>query len=275
MRYTLATGEPIFTGFMRTRPSIDAVGDRLRHAVSAAVWMAGVCRHRGGRHLLSWSLRRLPVSGDAATIYYIGAALFLSCVAHPVARQAHRAHARNPQLGGRRDHAGRLPDHGDLVRSRRRLGSRASPGSLASISRQANCNCCRPAPISCCSRRWSRIPVRRRRRQSRACRTGRVTRATAWASAPATSRAPSAVNRSSVAHTGFIFSPSTEATRALARVVADRPRRSMRHLRGRRRARYAAAGAPLRDVSARAAPTSKASASARRSRRPWASAKAR
>jgi hypothetical protein len=49
MRYTLATGEPAFTGFMRTRPLFTV----LRPALLPAGRLARVGRHGGGVDLLS------------------------------------------------------------------------------------------------------------------------------------------------------------------------------------------------------------------------------
>ena len=79
MRYTLATGEPVFTGFMRTRPSSTAWA-----IVYAALyllqfgWPAFAATAAGAIFFLA--ARRLPEPADAATIYYIGVGIFLACV---------------------------------------------------------------------------------------------------------------------------------------------------------------------------------------------------
>ena len=80
MRYTVATGEPVFTGFMRTRPS----------PTGWAWFYAGLCFLQGGwpawagasAAAIFWLFaRRLPGPADATTIYLIGIAVFLACVA--------------------------------------------------------------------------------------------------------------------------------------------------------------------------------------------------
>jgi hypothetical protein len=78
MRYTLATGEPVFTGFMRTRPA-----PGVWAAVYGALyllqfgWPAFAGTAAGGIFFLS--MRRMPAPDDAAVIYFIGAGLFLAC----------------------------------------------------------------------------------------------------------------------------------------------------------------------------------------------------
>ena len=80
MRYTLATGEPAFTGFMRTRPS-----STLWAWVYAVLyflqmgWPAWAGTAAGAIFYLF--TRRLAESADATSIYYIGVAAFLVCVA--------------------------------------------------------------------------------------------------------------------------------------------------------------------------------------------------
>jgi hypothetical protein len=78
MRYTLATGEPIFTGFMRTRPS--ATMWAVIYAVLYLLqfgWPAFAGTAAGAVFFLV--ARRLPAASDAGVIYVIGVALFLSC----------------------------------------------------------------------------------------------------------------------------------------------------------------------------------------------------
>ena len=80
MRYTLATGEPVFTGFMRTRPS----------STAWACLYAGLYFLQNGWP--AWAgaaaaaifflfTRRLAGPSDAEAIYYIGVGTFLACVA--------------------------------------------------------------------------------------------------------------------------------------------------------------------------------------------------
>jgi hypothetical protein len=79
MRYTLATGEPVFTGFMRTRPS-----STLWAWVYAVLyflqvgWPASAGTAAGAIFFLF--ARRLPGAADSAAVYYVGVAAFLLCV---------------------------------------------------------------------------------------------------------------------------------------------------------------------------------------------------
>src|SRR5262245_20219430 len=78
MRYTLATGEPVFTGFMRTRPSSTVWAwfyvalYLLQHG-----WPAFAATAAGAVFFLF--ARHPPGPNDAETIYYIGVGIFLSC----------------------------------------------------------------------------------------------------------------------------------------------------------------------------------------------------
>jgi len=80
MRYTLATGEPVFTGFMRTRPS-----STMWALVYATLyflqvgWPAFAGTAAGAIYFLA--VRDLPGPNDRQTIYVIGVAIFLSCFA--------------------------------------------------------------------------------------------------------------------------------------------------------------------------------------------------
>jgi hypothetical protein len=78
MRYTLATGEPTFTGFMRTRPASTfwAIVYATLYLLQIG-WPAFAGTAAGAIFFLI--LRRLPDASDASTIYYIGAGMFLSC----------------------------------------------------------------------------------------------------------------------------------------------------------------------------------------------------
>ena len=80
MRYTLATGEPVFSGFMRTRPS--STGWAWVYTalyVLSQGWPAFAATAAGAIFFLSE--RRLPGPQDAAAIYYIGVVTFLACAA--------------------------------------------------------------------------------------------------------------------------------------------------------------------------------------------------
>ncbi len=80
MRYTLATGEPVFTGFMRTRPSstlwawIYAILYFLQIG-----WPALAANAAGAIFFLF--VRRLAGGDDATLTYFIGAGTFLACAA--------------------------------------------------------------------------------------------------------------------------------------------------------------------------------------------------
>jgi hypothetical protein len=79
MRYTLATGEPVFTGFMRTRPS-----STFWAWVYAALyvlqvgWPAWAGTAAGAIFFLF--TQRIAGPPDASAIYYFGIATFLACV---------------------------------------------------------------------------------------------------------------------------------------------------------------------------------------------------
>jgi hypothetical protein len=80
MRYTLATGEPAFTGFMRTRPSSTAWA--WVYVVLYFLqfgWPAFAATAAGAIFFLG--ARRLPAAADASVIYYIGVGTFLACAA--------------------------------------------------------------------------------------------------------------------------------------------------------------------------------------------------
>jgi hypothetical protein len=80
MRYTLATGEPVFTGFMRTRPSstVWAWFYAVLYFLQIG-WPAWAGTAAGAIFFLF--MGQLPGVEDASTIYYFGVATFLLCVA--------------------------------------------------------------------------------------------------------------------------------------------------------------------------------------------------
>jgi len=80
MRYTLATGEPMFTGFMRTRPSSTLwAWTYVGLYFLQFGWPAFAATAAGAIFFLVAG--RLPVSGDGTSIYYIGVCTFLVCAA--------------------------------------------------------------------------------------------------------------------------------------------------------------------------------------------------
>ncbi len=79
MRYTMATGEPVFTGFMRTRPSSTAWAWFYSALFVFQVgWPASAGNAAGAIFYMFY--RRLAGNADAAPVYYFGVASFLVCV---------------------------------------------------------------------------------------------------------------------------------------------------------------------------------------------------
>jgi len=79
MRYVVATGEPVFTGFMRTRPSAPAWAWIYAGLVFLQVgWPAWAATSAGIIFFLMAG--RLAGPEDTAAVYYIGVGLFLACV---------------------------------------------------------------------------------------------------------------------------------------------------------------------------------------------------
>jgi hypothetical protein len=77
MRYAVATGEPVFTGFMRTRPSSTfwAWFYALLYFLQTG-WPAWAATAAGAIFFLT--SKRLATPADAAAVYYIGVATFLA-----------------------------------------------------------------------------------------------------------------------------------------------------------------------------------------------------
>jgi hypothetical protein len=79
MRYTVATGEPVFTGFMRTRPS--STGWAWFYTVLYLLqlgWPASAGVAAGAIFFLI--TRRLPNPADVEAVYYIGVGTYVLCV---------------------------------------------------------------------------------------------------------------------------------------------------------------------------------------------------
>jgi hypothetical protein len=79
MRYTVATGEPVFTGFMRTRPgrSFWAWFYTILYFLQIG-WPASAGVAAGAIFFLG--TRRLPTAVDASAVYVIGVGTFAACV---------------------------------------------------------------------------------------------------------------------------------------------------------------------------------------------------
>lgn len=80
MRYVVATGEPVFTGFMRTRP---LAGFWAVVYIALYLLQFGWPAFAGTAAGAIFYLRdgQLPAPDDATTIYYIGVGIFLACAA--------------------------------------------------------------------------------------------------------------------------------------------------------------------------------------------------
>src|SRR5688572_26769329 len=79
MRYTVATGEPAFTGFMRTRPSSTAWAWFYSILYFLQIgWPAFAANAAGAIFFLG--ARRLAGAADRDTVYWIGVGTFLACV---------------------------------------------------------------------------------------------------------------------------------------------------------------------------------------------------
>ncbi len=78
MRYTLATGEPVITGFMRTRPhsTFWAWFYALLYFLQMG-WPGWAGAAAGAVFFLF--MKRLPLAAESGTVYAIGAGLFLIC----------------------------------------------------------------------------------------------------------------------------------------------------------------------------------------------------
>src|SRR4026208_1501600 len=78
MRYTLATGEPVFTGFMRTRPHSTFWAWFYAILYFLQMGWPGWAGAAAGAVFFLFATR-LPGAGEAGMVYAIGVALFLLC----------------------------------------------------------------------------------------------------------------------------------------------------------------------------------------------------
>src|SRR5689334_15257213 len=78
MRYTMATGEPIFTGFMRTRPHSTFWAWFYAALYFLQMGWPGWAGAAAGAVFFLFA-KRLPVASEANTVYAIGVTLFLLC----------------------------------------------------------------------------------------------------------------------------------------------------------------------------------------------------
>jgi hypothetical protein len=78
MRYTMATGEPIFTGFMRTRPHATFWAWFYAALYFLQMGWPGWAGAAAGAVFFLFA-KRLPVASESVTVYLIGVGLFLLC----------------------------------------------------------------------------------------------------------------------------------------------------------------------------------------------------
>ncbi|HET9524814.1 MAG TPA: Nramp family divalent metal transporter [Pyrinomonadaceae bacterium] len=78
MRYTLATGEPVFTGFMRTRPHSTFWAWFYSILFFLQMGWPGWAGAAAGALFFLWA-KRLPGGAETGTVYLIGVGLFLMC----------------------------------------------------------------------------------------------------------------------------------------------------------------------------------------------------
>jgi hypothetical protein len=80
MRYTMATGEPIFTGFMRTRPHSTFWAWFYSILYFLQMGWPGWAGAAAGAVFFLWA-KRLPGAAESGIVYAIGVGLFLLCAA--------------------------------------------------------------------------------------------------------------------------------------------------------------------------------------------------
>ncbi len=209
-------------------PVVDVLGVVLRgRSISCRSGWPAWAGDRGRRDLLPVRASGSPVAGRCRRRLLHRRRDVPLRASRAARRATHRAHARDPQLGAGRVHPRQLPRAracsscrpATWVARRRRLRRLRHGARARSIS-------CRPASTSSCSARSSPTPGAAACTTSR-CRTGRATRATAWAQRAGYIPAAVGGQKVNLAHTGFMFTPDAEAMRALARLVAHRARRSV------------------------------------------------
>ena len=212
MRYTLATGEPVFTGFMRTRPSSTFWAVVLRRALYFLQFGWPACAGDRGRRGLLSARERLPrPADDSATVYYIGVGTFLACVAILLlGRRIERTLEILNWILVAASSVGFLVLA--LCSSRRRRGWRPSSDFTGfDLARGQFRSSSRRAPTSFCSARSSAYSGAGGVANIMLANWARD-KATGWAGAPATSRRPSAAARS-ISPTAASRSPGREAMR--------------------------------------------------------------
>ena len=247
MRYTLATGEPVFTGFMRTRPSSTwwAWFYSVLYFLQSG-WPAWAANAAGAVYFLF--ARRLAGPADATVVYQIGVATFLACV---VVLLVGRRIERTLELFNWvliAGHPQQLSRAGARVRARADLGvGGRRPGGLRHRRRTSSAWCPR-AWTGFCWRRSSRIRGRRDHERDALelgarprLRHGRARRLHSRGGRR-TEGQPRAL--------GLHVRADRGQRPALARMVADRARRSVGCVFPGRPSRHGAPGAVVRHVSA-------------------------
>ena len=204
MRYTVATGEPVVTGFMRTRPG------KTFWAWFYAVlyflqigWPAWAATAAGAIFFL-FAGRLAAPPADATTIYLIGIVTFLACVGVLLVgkRIARTLEVLNWVLVA--CILGSFLVLGIIYVPGRHLVFGAGGFTGFDTAQRRVQLPARSISTSCCWARWWAIRAAAACSTSR-CRTGRATRATAWAAASGTSPARWAARRCSSPTPGFMF----------------------------------------------------------------------
>ena len=162
MRYTMATGEPIVTGFMRMRPHSTFWAWFYAVLYFLQMGWPGWAGAAAGAVFFLFA-KRLPGAGEAGLVYGIGVGLFLMCGLDLDGRTANRANTRISQLDhGRSDHR-RARSTRRSFRSTINLGRGRRRVCWVRRQDRIRFNLFLPAPTSSCSVRS--LPTRRRWRR--------------------------------------------------------------------------------------------------------------
>ena len=212
MRYTLATGEPVFTGFMRTRPSATLWAWFYAILYFLQIGWPALAANAAGAIFFLFARRLAGPADVPAIVYYIGVGTFLACVAVLlVGRRIERTLEMLNWvlvaciLGSFLVLAVLfVPARTWLAAAAGFAGFDARPRARSTFSR--------PARTSFCSRRWSRY--------SGAGGVANIVlsnwaRDKGYGMGERAGYIPAAVGGQKVhlAHTGFIFAPDAEAMR--------------------------------------------------------------
>ena len=148
MRYTVATGEPVFTGFMRTTPGARVLGVAVRGDVPPAGGLAVFSGTVGGSDLLSRHQAHRDAGGRDP--HLSARRRDVSALHSPAdARAPHRAHPRAAQLGDGRLHPGWISRCWGCTSFPARRGPPPRSDSSDSICRAGRSASCRVTRTTC------------------------------------------------------------------------------------------------------------------------------